>query len=82
MDRVVGGRWETDFEKRDTLYQAGKRPSLTRVDKSVQPTKSEELRSFLLLTVVMAPVLTGMIIAGYGFLVWMMQIIAGPPTGG
>jgi len=64
------------------LYQAGKRPSLTRVDKSVQPTKSEELRSFLLLTVVMAPVLTGMIIAGYGFLVWMMQIIAGPPTGG
>ena len=52
------------------------------MDKSVQPTKSEELRSFLLLTVVMAPVLTGMIIAGYGFLVWMLQVIAGPPTGG
>ncbi len=47
-----------------------------------QPTKNEELRSFLFLTVVMAPALTGMIIAGYGFLVWMFQAIAGPPTGG
>jgi periplasmic nitrate reductase NapE len=47
-----------------------------------QPTKKEELRSFLFLTVVMAPVLTGVIIAGYGFLVWMYQIIVGPPTGG
>ena len=46
-----------------------------------QPTKKEELRSFLFLTVVMAPVLTGVIIAGYGFLVWMFQILAGPPSG-
>ena len=38
-------------------------------------TKAEELRSFLFLTVVMAPALTGMIIAGYGFLVWMFQLI-------
>ena len=47
-----------------------------------QPTKNQELRSFLFLTVVMAPALTGMIIAGYGFLVWLFQILAGPPTGG
>ena len=47
----------------------------------MQPTKSQELRSFLLLTIVMAPVLTAMIIAGYGFFVWMLQVIAGPPTG-
>ena len=45
-------------------------------------TRNQELRSFLFLTVVMAPALTGMIIAGYGFLVWMIQAIAGPPTGG
>ena len=50
--------------------------------KPVQYTKKEELRSFLFLTVVMAPVITGMIIAGYGFLVWMFQLISGPPTGG
>jgi nitrate reductase NapE len=45
-------------------------------------TRNQELRSFLFLTVVMAPALTGMIIAGYGFLVWIFQAIAGPPTGG
>ena len=48
----------------------------------MQPTKSQELRSFLLLTVVLAPVITGMIVAGYGFFVWMLQVIGGPPTGG
>ncbi len=45
-------------------------------------SKGDELRSFLLLTVVMAPLLTGMIVAGYGFVVWIYQLIAGPPTGG
>ncbi|MCC6193922.1 MAG: periplasmic nitrate reductase, NapE protein [Burkholderiales bacterium] len=44
--------------------------------------KTEELRSFLFLTIVMVPVLTGLLIAGYGFAVWMYQLIAGPPTGG
>ena len=48
----------------------------------MQNSKREEFRSFVLLTVFMAPALTGMIIAGYGFLVWMFQVFAGPPTGG
>jgi nitrate reductase NapE len=51
-------------------------------EKPAQHTKSEELRSFLFLTVVMAPALTGAIIVIYGFLVWMIQAITGPPTGG
>lgn len=51
-------------------------------EKPVQYTRNQELRSFLFLTVVMAPALTGIIIAGFGFLVWMYQVIAGPPTGG
>ena len=42
-------------------------------------TKAQELRSFLFLSVVMAPVLAGAIVAGYGFLVWMYQVVAGPP---
>ena len=42
-------------------------------------TRSEELRSFLFFTVVMAPVLAVMIVGGYGFLVWMVQLVAGPP---
>jgi nitrate reductase NapE len=42
-------------------------------------TKAQELRSFLFLSVVLAPLIAGVIIAGYGFLVWMFQLIAGPP---
>lgn len=44
--------------------------------------KTEEWRSFLFLTVVMAPVLAVIIVGGYGFLVWMYQLMTGPPTGG
>ena len=39
-----------------------------------------ELKAFLFLTVVLAPVIAGLTIAGYGFLVWFYQMIAGPPT--
>lgn len=42
--------------------------------------KTEELRSFLFLTAVMVPVLSVIVVAGYGFLVWMTQLIGGPPT--
>jgi len=42
-------------------------------------SKAQELRAFLLLAVVMAPVLAVMLVGGYGFLVWMFQMLAGPP---
>lgn len=42
--------------------------------------KSEELRSFLFLTAVMVPVLSVIIVAGYGFIVWATQLLSGPPT--
>ena len=42
-------------------------------------TRREELRSFLFFTVVMAPMLAVAVVGGYGFLVWMYQLIAGPP---
>lgn len=42
-------------------------------------TRSEERRSLVFLSVVMAPVLAVMIVGGYGFLVWMYQLFAGPP---
>ena len=44
-------------------------------------TRSEEWRSFLFFTIVMAPVLAVMVVGGYGFLVWMYQLLAGPPQG-
>ena len=43
-------------------------------------TKAQELRSFLFLAVVMAPVLAVIIVSGYGFAVWMFQLLfTGPP---
>ena len=42
-------------------------------------TKAQELRSFVFLSVVMAPVLAVVIVSGYGFMVWMYQLFAGPP---
>jgi nitrate reductase NapE len=41
--------------------------------------KRREFRAFLFLTVVLAPVLSAAIVGGYGFLVWMYQLMAGPP---
>lgn len=43
------------------------------------PTKSQELRAFLALSVFLAPVLAVAVVTGYGFLVWMYQLVAGPP---
>jgi nitrate reductase NapE len=51
-------------------------------DTDAPSTRTEEWRSFLFFTVVMAPVLAFMIVGGYGFTVWMYQLlIAGPPHG-
>jgi nitrate reductase NapE len=44
--------------------------------------RKEEFRTWFFLTFVMAPVLAVMVVAGYGFLVWIFQMIAGPPTYG
>jgi len=42
-------------------------------------SKKQELRAFLLLTVITAPVLAVLVVTGYGFLVWFYQMFAGPP---
>ena len=42
-------------------------------------SKTEETRSLVFLAVVMAPMVAVMIVGGYGFLVWMYQLLAGPP---
>ena len=51
-----------------------------RIDEREAPsTKQEEWRSFLFFTVVMAPALAVLIVGAYGFAIWMIQLIAGPP---
>jgi nitrate reductase NapE len=41
--------------------------------------KKQEWRSFVFLAFVMAPILAVTVVVGYGFLVWMFQLVAGPP---
>jgi len=46
------------------------------------PTKAQELRAFLILTVITAPILAVMTVGGYGFAIWMIQLLTGSlPTG-
>lgn len=40
-------------------------------------TRREEWRTFLFLAVVMAPVLAVIGVGGYGFAVWMFQLLTG-----
>ena len=54
---------------------------LDRHNSEPPSTRQEEWRSFLFFTVVMAPLLAVIIVGGYGFIVWMYQLIAGPPQG-
>ena len=56
----------------------------TTLKPELQPRKRpsdrrRELFTFLFLTVVLAPVLAVAIVGGYGFVVWMYQMINGPP---
>jgi nitrate reductase NapE len=39
----------------------------------------DELKTFLLITVVLAPVLAVLIVSGFGFSVWISQLLMGPP---
>ena len=59
--------------------KAGTSEVEARDDEGEAQVRREEWRSFLFFTVVMAPVLAVVIVTGYGFLVWMYQLLAGPP---
>jgi nitrate reductase NapE len=42
-------------------------------------SRSREVMSFLILTVLLAPVLSVGIVGGLGFAIWIFQMIYGPP---
>ena len=46
----------------------------------MQTEQRRELAVFIFLTFILAPILAVLIVAGYGFCVWMYQLIAGPPS--
>ena len=41
--------------------------------------RTEEFRTWLFLSLIMAPILAVLIVSGFGFAVWMYQLFAGPP---
>ena len=46
----------------------------------IQPvSRRQEVLAFVILAILIWPVLAVGVVGGYGFLVWMYQIIAGPP---
>ncbi|WP_350335953.1 periplasmic nitrate reductase, NapE protein [Coralliovum pocilloporae] len=42
--------------------------------------QKKERRAFLFLAVVLAPLISVILVGGYGFLIWMSQLLFGPPT--
>lgn len=44
-----------------------------------RPTKRAEIAAFLILAVLIWPIIAVGIVGGYGFLVWMSQLVLGPP---
>lgn len=43
------------------------------------PSRRSEFVAFIILAVLIWPVLAVGVVGGYGFLVWMFQLIYGPP---
>jgi nitrate reductase NapE len=41
--------------------------------------KSEEILAFVIIVVLVWPVVAIGVVGGYGFLVWMLQLVLGPP---
>jgi len=41
--------------------------------------RRQEIRVFLFLALVLVPLLSVLFVAGYGFVVWIWQMFAGPP---
>ena len=63
-----------------TTIQIFSLPKESRGNMNEANSKHDERRAFLFLTVILAPLLSVIIVGGYGFLVWILQIIGGPPT--
>lgn len=50
-------------------------------DATTQPKRKHELLMFVFLTVFLAPIVSIALVGSYGLAIWIVQLIAGPPTG-
>jgi nitrate reductase NapE len=53
--------------------------AMTNIRARAPATRRSEILVFLLVTAVLFPLLAVAVVGGYGFLVWMYQLVAGPP---
>ncbi len=51
------------------------------VESNGKGDRRRELKAFLFLTVILGPALAVAIVGGYGFAIWIGQILLGPPGG-
>lgn len=56
----------------------GHSSEIDKVRKGVRTTR-EELLVFLVIVALVWPAMTVGVVGGYGFAVWMYQLVAGPP---
>ncbi|ABD79346.1 periplasmic nitrate reductase NapE [Saccharophagus degradans 2-40] len=58
------------------------RPTMSEMetDPAMQVEKRQERRMFMFITIVLFPLLSVMLVGGYGLLIWVSQMIWGPPT--
>jgi len=47
---------------------------------SASKQKRDERWAVMFLTVVLAPIIAVVVVAGFGFCVWIYQMVAGPPA--
>ncbi|WP_246702906.1 periplasmic nitrate reductase, NapE protein [Starkeya sp. ORNL1] len=43
------------------------------------PSRREEIVAFIVLAIIIWPILAVGVVGGYGFIIWMFQLIYGPP---
>lgn len=56
--------------------------SLIRPDDSLPEQKKKEWRLFVFIIVFLFPLLSIALVGGYGFAIWMYQLLMGPPSMG
>jgi len=53
----------------------------TVMNNEANDQKKKEMHAFFFLTAVVAPVMAVAVVGGYGLLIWLYQMLAGPPVG-
>lgn len=89
----LGGFGSVSFpslEAKRTASPAGGKVHMARADNSFQPEdpprpeapgKRNEMLAFVFLAVVLFPLLSVILVGGFGFVIWMQHLMFGPPVG-